>query len=106
MKAYNRRELRVRRSGNTVYLEVLERGRLVQTNRAGRIQGDTLVLETRRTRTGDGIKRPARPCVNCGQPMEHLPKVCTNWLPNGTYRCESCGTHWLGLVGFVDKDSI
>jgi hypothetical protein len=97
------RVLRLKKVGNKVYTELLQEGRIVQSNLTGTIKGSTLQIDSFQTEPGDGIKRPPRPCPNWGQPIEHLPDVCTNWLPNGTYGCDHCGLHWLGTVGIVDE---
>jgi hypothetical protein len=97
------RLMRIKREGKRVYSEILKDGNLLQRNLMGTMKGKTLTLEIIETEPGDGRVRPPRPCPHCGCPMQHLPNECTNWLPNGSYRCGSCGCHWVGTPGIVEE---
>ena len=95
------RLMRIKREGKRVYSEILRDGKLLQRNLMGTMKGKTLVLAVLVKGPGDGRLRPPKPCPKCGRPMRHLPNLCTNWLPNGSYLCGSCGCHWVGTPGIV-----
>jgi hypothetical protein len=97
----NNRTFRTKTVGNIIYGEVLENGRVIQSNKMARLEGDSIVFEQCLYK-GNGPKLPPVPCPQCGCPMEHDPTVCSKWLPNGTYRCR-CGVHWVGTPGFIDE---
>lgn len=100
----NGRVLRIRRRGGKIYSELLKDGNFVHRTLMGTIKGNVLSLTFSWTQPGDGRLRPPKPCPRCHFPMEHRPNECTNWLPNGTYRCGSCGFRWVGIPGDVDDE--
>jgi hypothetical protein len=96
------RVMRLVAIGKQVYSEILANGRVLQRKPVGRIEANTLTLGVFSTKPGDAIKRPPKPCPECGAPMEHQPDECTNLLPNGTFRCPQCGLRWFGEIGIID----
>jgi hypothetical protein len=99
------RSLRITREDKRLYSEILKDGKLLQRNRLGTMRGKTLILDVIATGPGDGRVRLPRPCPKCGCPMQHRPNECTNWLPNGSYWCGSCGCHWVGTPGIVEEEA-
>jgi hypothetical protein len=94
--------LRLCRIRTMVYCDILRDDRLLQRELFAMWAGGKLItLGVAFTEPGDGIKRPSRPCPDCGGRMEHQPDKCTYWLPNGTYRCRDCGSEYLGAIGIV-----
>jgi hypothetical protein len=97
------RIIRCRIVGKSVNTEVIQNGKIIQRNKLGEIEGRTLKIEFVITESGDGVQRPPISCPSCRKRMDHLPNLCTNWLPNGTYLCSNCGFHWWGTPGLVEE---
>jgi hypothetical protein len=99
----NDRIIQFQRLGNRLDVEVVTNGTVIQRNRLGIIDGQTLVIDFVLKARDGGVQLPSIPCPKCWRPMKHYPNLFSNWLPNGIYTCQQCGFQWWGTPGLVDN---